>query len=109
MYVTPKSLAGKYFRTKFYENFTIVEFDGEPTPIPKKSLNYVGYSPVSPEFAPFAQKSNPHFSQISAQQYLFYVNTMKSSIFSDFWVDFAKSLTYNTVASAKIGSEVTKC
>jgi hypothetical protein len=48
MYVTPKSLAGKYFPAKFYENFTIVEFDGEPTPIPKKSLNYVGYSPVFP-------------------------------------------------------------
>ena len=57
------------------------------------------------------KKSSPHFSQISAPTLLFYVYTMKSCKFYDFWIDFAKSLTYNRRASAesaKSGFEVRK-
>jgi hypothetical protein len=43
----------------------------------------------SPGFTAFAQKSSPHFSQISARHPLFYVNTMKSCKIYDFWIDFA--------------------
>ena len=88
------SIASFIFKFRFIEERDKPEFTKNRQSVCRfKILHFVGFL---------------HNSQNSPSRNFFYVNTMKSSYFFNFWIDFTFLLTYNSLAYAKIRSCVLK-